>query len=216
VPGGDANGSANRDFNDLWMRFVSSVSQFMRQKSVDQIVRATFPMSVMQQHVKKAARDLALNLSRYGYGMAYYAAVELQQQIATMIQLLSDQDIMRVYGARDMWQVIDAVSTLELGGPKNSSRYRTLATCGAIITKWLARNISRYTQNTSVAKVIDDIDVLSASPSTAGPNATTRPTDYDMVNACELWLLETATVDTQVQELTQPREAPASERTRSP
>src|SRR5206468_3428930 len=29
VPGGDANGSANRDFNDLWMRFVSSVSSLV-------------------------------------------------------------------------------------------------------------------------------------------------------------------------------------------
>ena len=48
------------------------------------------------------------------------------------------------YGARDMWQVIDQVATLELGGARNSARYRTLATCGAIITTWLAKNVDKY------------------------------------------------------------------------
>jgi len=210
VPGGKENGGTNRDFSDLWMRFVASVSQLVRQKSVELQFQSKFPMSVMQQQVKKAARDLALNLSRHGYGMSYYAAVELQQQIGSMIDLLGDVDIMRIYGARDMWQVIDAVSTLELGGPKNSSRYRTLATCGAIITKWLAQNIDRYTANSFVADVIDVNDVLSAYPHTAGPLATSKPTDYDLVNACELWRLETGTADTQTQEMSQPREAPTT------
>ena len=39
-PGGDDNGSANREFKDLWLRFVSEVSSFARQHSVADRERA--------------------------------------------------------------------------------------------------------------------------------------------------------------------------------
>jgi hypothetical protein len=207
VPGGDANGSANREFNDLWIRFVSSVSSLVRQKTADQILRANIPAAISQQQVRKSARDLAMNLSAHAYGMSLYFALEMQDQIRLMIKLLSDKEIMGAYGARDMWQVIDQVAVLELGGARNSARYRTLATCGAIITAWLANNVDRYNKATS-RPIIDVDDVLSSDPATAGPDATTKPTDYDLVNACELWLADTATSDASVEQLSQPREAP--------
>jgi hypothetical protein len=57
-----------------------------------------------------------------------------------VIRLLSDPEIESAYGARDMWQVISQVCQLELGGARNTVRYRTLATSGAIIIAWLAKN----------------------------------------------------------------------------
>ncbi|MGH8587949.1 MAG: hypothetical protein ACREXX_01020 [Gammaproteobacteria bacterium] len=207
IPGGEANGMTNRDFNDLWMRFMSSVSSLVRQKTADQILRANIPAAISQQQVRKAARDLALNLSSHAYGMSLYFAIEMQDQIRLMIQLLSNKEIMSVYGARDMWQVIDQVATLELGGARNSARYRTMATCGAIITAWLSNNVKRY--NSAAARVVIDVDeVLSSDPATAGPKATTNPTDFDLVNACELWLADAGTSDMRVEELSEPREAP--------
>jgi hypothetical protein len=209
IPGGSANGSANRDFNDLWIRFVSSVSSVVRQKTADHILRANIPASISQQQVRKAARDLALNLSAHGYGMVQYAARDLQIQINQMIHLLGHEDIKRAYGAYDMWQVIDQVATLELGGARNSARYRTLATCGAIITRWLSQNIEKFNSTTTLRPVIDVNEVLSSDPRSAGPDATKRPTDYDLVNACELWLADTAVSDDRIEEFSQPREAPA-------
>jgi hypothetical protein len=209
IPGGPANAAANRDFNDLWIRFVSSVSSVVRQSTTDQLLRATIPAGINQQQVRKAARDLALNLSAHGYGMVNCAARDLQDQIAKMIKLLGHPDIMSAYGARDMWQVIDQVTTLELGGARNSARYRTLATCGAIITKWLSQNIKRFNTTTSLQKVIDVELVLSSDPPSAGVNATRQPTDYDLVNACELWLADTAVGDDRIEQLSQPRESPA-------
>jgi hypothetical protein len=206
VPGGETSGMVNRDFNDLWIRFVSSVSSFIRQNEVDRMLRAALPSPISQQQVRKAARDLAANLSLHGYGMAYYAALDLQTQIKFMIQLLGDADIRSAYGAHTMWQVVDQVATLELGGAKTSSRYRTLATCGAIITAWLANNVTRIMRATG--PIIDIDDVRSPVPRSQGVKATTNPTDYDLVNACELWLADTATSDTRIDELSQPREAP--------
>jgi hypothetical protein len=206
IPGGDSGGMVNREFNDLWIRFVSSVSTYVRQNEVDKLLRVGIPSSVGGQQVRKAARDLAANLSLHGYGMAYYAALDLQDQIRTIIDLLSDDDIKSAYGARDMWQVIDQVATLELGGAKTSARYRTLATCGAIITAWLGNNVARILRPTG--PIIDLNEVLSPLPRTNGQKATKQPYDYDLVNACELWLADTATSEARVDELSQPREAP--------
>jgi len=208
TPGGDSSGMPNRDFNDLWLRFVSSVSSLVRQRTTDQLLRSTFPAAISQQQVRKAARDLALNLSSRGYGMTLYLALELQSQIKMIIQLLSDKEIMGIYGARDMWQVIDQVATLELaGGARNTARYRTLATCGAIITAWLANNVKKYNSSTS-RMIIDTDEVLSIDPPTSS-DATRTPTDYDLVNACELWLADTATSDDQIEQISQnPRESP--------
>jgi hypothetical protein len=206
-PSGSVNNSmVNREFNDLWLRFVSSVSNFVRQNEVDNLLRAAIPSGVSHQQVRKSARDLAGNLSLHGFGMAYYAALEMQDQIKFMIKLLSDKDIMDTCGAKNMWDVIDYYATMELGGAKTSSRYRTLATCGTIITAWLANNIDRINQATG--PLLDSDAIRFPVPRPSGQKATTNPTDYDLVNACELWLADTATSDDRVAEMSQPREAP--------
>jgi hypothetical protein len=206
IPGGATSGMVNREFNDLWLRFVSSVSAFVRQNEVDRLLRAQLPSPISHQQIRKAARDLAVNLSLHGYGMAFYAALDLQAQIKFMIGLLGDKEVMANYGARDMWQVVDQVATLELGGAKTSSRYRTLATCGAIITAWLANNADRIRR--AGGPIIDIEEVRQPKPRTDGSKATTTPTDADLVNACELWLADTATGDTVIDQMAQPRETP--------
>ena len=205
VPGGDPGAMVNREFNDLWIRFVSSVSSFIRQNEVDTLLRSATPSPISHQQVRKAARDLASNLSLHGFGMAHFAAREMQSQISFMIDLLQDPEILGSFGARDMWQVVDQVATFDLGGAKTSSRYRTLATCGTIITAWLANNVARI--NRATGPVID-IEQVRNPDVAANNKATKNPTDYDLVNACELWLADTATSDTQVEELAQPRESP--------
>jgi hypothetical protein len=205
-PGGNPNIQGNTDFNDLWLRFVSSVSQFVRQQDVDRLLRAALPSATGAQQMRKAARDLATNLSLHGFGMTYYAALELQGEIKQMIALLSDDEIKGATGAKDMWGVIDVIATTNLGGARTSSRYKTLATCGAIITAWLANNIEKISRPMGV--LLDMMDVRSPMPRTAGQRATSTPTDYDLVNACELWLADTATSDSRVDEMSQPRVSP--------
>lgn len=204
VPGGDPGGMVNREFNDLWIRFVSSVSSFVRQNEVDQLLRSRMPSAISQQQVRKSARDLASNLSLHGYGMAHYAGRELTAQIRGIIDLLSDPEILGAYGSRDMWQVVDQVATYDLGGAKTSSRYRMLATCGTIITAWLAKNITRINNPT---EPIIDMSVVRYPDSGRDHKASMDPNDYDLVNACEIWLADTATSDSQIEELSQPKEA---------
>src|SRR5262249_11431585 len=69
IPGGDDGGMPNREFSDLWLRFVSAVSSYVRQSNVDQLLRAAVAAPISDQTVRKAGRDLAVNLSLHGYGM---------------------------------------------------------------------------------------------------------------------------------------------------
>lgn len=205
--GGDDGGFPNREFNDLWMRFISAVSNFIRQNTVDDLLRTKIPGAISQQQVRKAGRDLAANLSLHGYGMAHFMATELQKQIKDVIKVLSDPDIKNSYGARDMWQVIDQVAALELGGSRNSVRYRTMAASSAIILGWLAKN-ARKLSSTSFGPILDMDEIRNPPPREAGKKASTDPTDFDMVNACEQWLAVTGTQEESVQDYSQPKEAP--------
>jgi hypothetical protein len=207
VPGGDAGGMPNRDFQDLWLRFVSAVSSWVRQSTLDNLLRSSIPGAVSLQQVRKAGYDLAANLSLHGYGMTYFAATELQKQIKDVIKLLSDRDIMSAYGGRDMWQVIDQVSAMELGGGGNTVRYRTMAASGAIIMSWLAKNTSRLV-STSYDPVLNVDEIRNPIPRSSGSKATTDPTDSDLVNACSQWLAVTGTEEAQVEQYAQPKQSP--------
>jgi len=179
VPGGNPDEPRqNREFNDLWARFLASVSTLVRKAGSP---NADTPH--LQQALRKAARDLAVNLSVHGYGIGLFVAIELQSEIQTVIRLLSRQEIRRALGARDLWQVIDQVATLELGGAANSRRARTLATSGAVVIAWLAERASALTSGQGPDLL--RLDQLTLPASTT-PLAT--PTDRDLVTACEDWL----------------------------
>lgn len=206
LPTGQPGVAVNSDFQDLWLRFVSSVSSLVRESRVDQLIRSALPIAVNQQQVKKAARDLALNMSSRGYGMAFYAAADLQKQINEMISLLQDSELRAAFGARDMWGVIDQIAQTELGGARNSSKYRMLATSGAIITTWMANHIDRLRDPT--LPMVEMREVENPPSRLSGQSAISHPTDYDLVNACEMWLADSAMGDDRIDQMSQPRESP--------
>lgn len=123
----------NREFSDLWIRFASSVSIYDRER----IVTGT-RKSVTTPELFKNARDLAVNLSLHGYGIAHFAAVELQATIKFLLKTLSYPDVLQAYGVLDVWQLVERVSGLYLGGAANSVRQRTMAQTGSKIILWLA------------------------------------------------------------------------------
>jgi hypothetical protein len=205
IPGGDDGGSPNREFKDLFMRFVSAVSSFVRQNNLDNLLRSNIPGAVSQQQVRKSGRDLATNISAHGYGMAYPMATELQTQINDVITILKNEEIRASYGAKDMWQVVDQVSGLELGGAKNSVKYRTMASAGATVFAWLANKSSQLSSG-SYAPILD-VAQLQTGP-TQSTKPTKNPSDYDLVGACDQWLAVTGTDEGSVEKAAEPVEAP--------
>ena len=203
-PGGEAVQTAvNREFNDLWLRFISAVASFSRQLTLDDLLRSASPGAVSQEQVRKAGRDLAANLSLYGYGMAYFAATELQTVIREIIAVLSDDEVKACYGARDMWQVVDQVATLELGGARNSVRYRTMAQSGAVIIRWLAKNGPRLSAVGGL-RLLDEVSLRLQRNGSSKP--TVDPNDQDLVDACQQWLAVTGTPEARIEQYAQPVE----------
>ena len=166
--GGESNSTANDEFAELWLRFVSTVSAYVREREVDQVLQQPPPLGVSDEQLRQAARDLASTLSIRGSGVAHAAVHGLQHQMNFAVRLLSAAEITSTFGVRDMWQVIDRVAQTELGGARNSSRYRALARAGAIITAWLANR-------------------------TSAVGSAEAPSDGDLIDAVERWLSETGT-----------------------
>ncbi|HYS47509.1 MAG TPA: hypothetical protein VEM36_01910 [Xanthobacteraceae bacterium] len=176
IPGGDDGGTPNTSFNTLFAAFVSAVASFVRQSGVEE--------------VHKTARDLARNLSLHGDGLARRVAPQLREQISDALKILSSPEITAALGARDAWQVIDRVAARELGGARNSAKYRALASAGRVIIAWLAANSSKIFAPGCVPLI--DLGQVSQPP--PRPVGSAEPTDVDLVTACEQWI-EAAAVD---------------------
>jgi hypothetical protein len=208
APGGNPASEPNRDFNELWLRFISAVSSFARQLTVERMLRNSVPMAVTQEQVRKAGRDLGANLSRNGYGMAWYAATDLQSSVIEFRDILSDAELRSCFGARDMWQVIDQVNVNYLGGARNTHRYRTQSRTGAVIIGWIAKNVQLLANVGGQVINVDQIVNPQVRAASGGNNPTVNPTDWDLVNACEQWLAVGGVQEQSIQQYSQPIEAP--------
>ncbi|WP_196137480.1 hypothetical protein [Aliikangiella sp. G2MR2-5] len=203
TPGGDPEyGKENSMFHELMLRTTSSVSQYFREFS-------THNVFLSQEGIRKACRELAANLSVHGYGMAHYTAIELQQTILEYRDLLSDPEILRAFGARDMWQVVDQVNANYLNGLRNTYRYRIQAHSGAIIIRWLANNHQKLVGRTGLDVISTEILSNPNLRSLHTHRPLVNPTDWDFINACEQWLAVGGVHDDRVDLYSQPIESPA-------
>jgi len=173
----------NRDFNDLWVRFCSSVSIFDRERALTGMRK-----SVTAPELFKNARDLGVNLSLHGYGIAHFAAVELQATIKSLLQTMSYPDVLQAYGVIDVWQLVERVSGLYLGGAANSVRQRTMAQTGSRIILWLA----------------DKSRQLSAPAGTIDLGTAPHPKETELVTAVERWLAVTGMGEDSAEKYSEP------------
>ena len=164
APGGDAEAvEPNSEFQSLWMRFVSAVSEYSREHSAAALIT---PATSANAGVRKAARDLATNLSTHGWGAAYFVAEQLSADIQRALDILGDAEVQQAFGARDAWQVIDHVNTTHLDGARNVARIRTKAQAGQCILGWLAKMDQPSTHGD--AELVDAVERWIAASATAG------------------------------------------------
>ena len=177
--GSDASsGEPNTGFLSLWMRFIAVVSGYVREHGRMELIE---PPDAANALVRKAARELAVSLSRHGWGGARMMARRLAADVDQAVDILGDDDLHRAFGAQDMWQVIDRVNTEQLGGARNVVRYRTQAEAGRRIIDWLA-----------------DSDQASAAR------------DVQLVMAVEQWIAVSGTPDGVVEQYSEPQETPTA------
>src|SRR5205823_5564381 len=119
----------------------------------------------------------------------------------------SDSEIKNAFGARDMFQVIEQVAAMELGGAENTVRYRTMANSGAVIIRWLANHRTALA-SANLIQLLDSTVVLKQSSAASTGDIFVSPTDYDLVEASEQWLAVTGTPEDKIDEFSQPVQPP--------
>jgi len=121
----------NMEFNTLLLRFVSSVSEFERQQSIgnlfDERSGGARTLSLSGEYVRKAGRDLAANISLYGWAGTYFASERLARHVGKSMEILQLPQVREAYGVSTPWQVIERVSQREFGSAVNVVKHRTLA-----------------------------------------------------------------------------------------
>jgi len=200
LTGGDASVKSNREFNDLWMSFVSIVGMY----SAELQSLPPGERSVSAEEVLVSGRTLAINLSTHGHGLAWFAAQDFKPEIQQIIELFSDAELQSAFDAKNPWQVIHKVAASELGARPNVPRGHTRATSGLIIIRWLANRRARLLRPRS-ANILRHEDIVEGrTAASQNKKATLYPTDSDLVTACERWLGVTGTQEAELKEQEEP------------
>ena len=119
----------NTEFGKLLLRFISSVAEFERQQSVGNLFdgRTGRALTTSGEYVRKAGRDLAANVSLYGWAGTHFAAERIATHVREAMDILQLPQIKQSYGVTTLWQVIERVSAQEFGQTVNVVKHRTLA-----------------------------------------------------------------------------------------
>ena len=200
LPGGDAGVTSNREFNDLWMRFVSIVGMYSAElQSIPPEER-----SVGEDEVLISGRELAINLSNHGDGLPWFASSDFKAEIQQAMELLDSAELQIAFGAKTSWDVIYNVAASEFGAALNVSRAHVRAQSGVIIIRWLANRRARLLRPRS-ANILKHEDICEErTAASQNKNPTLYPTDFDLATACEQWLGVTGTQKADLEEQAAP------------
>ncbi|HSO39928.1 MAG TPA: hypothetical protein VLT33_45690, partial [Labilithrix sp.] len=136
----------NKGFEALLRRFLTNVAQLRRLQ--DQQVVISNPgesKTLMSENVRKTGRELATNLSLYGWGSAYFDASRIDAHIALAYKIADDAQVQQAFAATTPWQVVERVSQQEFGVTPNIVKHHTMAMAGRRIIEILAQNPSALT-----------------------------------------------------------------------
>jgi hypothetical protein len=186
LPGGEGGNDVrpNSEFSDLWLRFVASVAEYSRQRSVEPILGGGIAsLNEVREVVRKSGRDLAANLSLHGYGYTVFAARRLKQDVRDAQSVLKLPQVLKAYGASSAYQVIERVTSIDLGGTASIPRYRTMAETGVKILGILAAHSFAWAGKSGRPLFSDGATAIRKNR----PDIPDRDRD-DLTRAVEKWL----------------------------
>ena len=184
---------ANTQFDTLMVRFMTNVSQYKRLKEM-QVVSSDpgQSTSLMSENVRKTGRELAANLSLYGWGATHYDSSRIAAHVKANFDIIKDLQVQKAFAATTPAQVIERVAQQEFGVTPNILKQQTMAESGQEIIKIIAANPQAFVTNTS------EIDVALGAA-------------FDLLARHSLaWLSVNGLTTDQLSRLSQPIEAVSS------
>lgn len=141
----------NQKFHPLFTLFVNNVAELWRDKRISDVIRdrAFDPSFGSIATVRRAGLDLRNNLKWASYGHINVLRIEVLQLLDEAFRILNSDDIKRLFGADDAWDVIEEVMIRYFNEQIDASQRHRMAVAGRDIIRWLAQ---KYILNNSRAE----------------------------------------------------------------
>jgi hypothetical protein len=190
----------NSQFDTLMLRFMSTVAEYERvldlAQAWNQNNNGTRPGAITSEHVRKAGRELAANLSLYGWGSAHTISRRLNAHIRQALDILGKGQVQQAFGATNVWQVVERVCQQELKTTPNIVKFRTMAEAGKKVLDIIARFPAAWkTADQDIATA------LGADPANPRDNTTAWA---QLVNNARYWLTVNGVTDNTLDKMSQP------------
>lgn len=141
----------NNKFHGLFVQFVSNVAELWRDKRISDVIRdrafdANFGSIAT---VRRAGLDLRYNLKFASYGHVNVMRIEALQLLDEAFRILNSEDIKRLFGADNAWDVVEEVMIRYFNQQIDASQRHRMAANGRDLIRWLAQ---KHVLNTSRAE----------------------------------------------------------------
>lgn len=131
----------NTDFHMLFAHFVNQVTLFWRDKRISDVIRerALDPSFGSIAVVRRSGLDLRNNLKFTSFGHLNVLRVEVMQLLDEAFRILGSDDIKRLFGADNAWDVVEEVLIRYFNERLVTSPRQRMAVAGREILRWLAQ-----------------------------------------------------------------------------
>ena len=150
---------ANTDFHRMFSHFINQVTLFWRDKRISDVIRerAYDPSFGSIAIVRRAGLDLRNNLKFTSFGHLNVLRVEVMQLLDEAFRILNSDDIKRLFGADNAWDVIEEVLIRYFNERLVTSPRQRMAVTGREALRWLAAPHLLQTQRAPFEALLLDI-----------------------------------------------------------
>jgi len=138
---GPAGSRPNTDFHKLFAHFVHQVTLFWRDKRISDVIRerAYDPSFGSIAIVRRAGLDLRNNLKWLSFGHLNVMRVEVMQLLEEAFKILDADDVKRLFGADNAWDVVEEVLIRYFNERLVTSPRQRMGVTGREVLRWLAQ-----------------------------------------------------------------------------
>jgi hypothetical protein len=132
---------ANTDFHKLFAHFVHQVTLFWRDKRISDVIRerAYDPSFGSIAIVRRSGLDLRNNLKWLSFGHLNVLRVEVMQLLEEAFKILDSNDVKRLFGADNAWDVVEEVLIRYYNERLVTSPRQRMGVTGREIMRWLGQ-----------------------------------------------------------------------------
>src|SRR2546421_11533939 len=139
---GPVGSRPNTEFHKLFAHFIHQVTLFWRDKRISDVIRerAYDPSFGSIAIVRRAGLDLRNNLKWLSFGHLNVLRVEVMQLLEEAFKILDSDDVKRLFGADNAWDVVEEVLIRYFNERLVTSPRQRMGVTGREILRWLAQD----------------------------------------------------------------------------